>query len=299
MKLIPNPRPFVLLWTGLVLASVLIVGFFGLNYGIDFTGGTLLERGLPGQVTGEDVRQALAGVEGMDLNRTVIQPLDTEVAGQTVIIIRTGDLTNEQIQQIDGRLAESFGDVDTRRTDFVGPVVGRELIRQSLWALVLGALGILLYLTFRFEVRFGLAAVLGVTHDVLVTLAALALLRTEIDTPFVAAILTVLGYSLNNTIVIFDRIRENLSFRKKESLNELVNNSVRQTMTRTINTNLTTLFVLIALLLFGGPTIRDFTMTLTIGLLVGTFSSVFLAPSIWLILQGEKQPEPAHASSRA
>lgn len=297
MKLIRQPQPFVVAWAVIMIASISIFALVGMNMGVDFTGGTLLERGLPGEFTAADVREVLDTSHDADLGSSVIQPLEGERPGETVVIIRTGELTNDQITKIDVLLAEQFGGVENRRTEVVGPVVGSELVSKSVWALVLSSLAIVLYLTFRFEYRFGIAAVLGVTHDVLVVIAFLALFRTEIDTPFVAAILTVLGYSLNNTIVIFDRIRENLSLRKKEPFVEIADKSVRQSMTRTINTNVTTVLVLGALLVLGGPTIRDFTLTLLLGVLVGTVSSVFFAPSIWVALQ--RGPRQTAAKVRA
>lgn len=289
MRLIRGAQTGTIIWAIVMVVAIALFAMMGLNQGIDFTGGTLLERAIPGQVSSEQVRTALDSIAGMDMSSAVIQPLtEGERSNLTVMIIRTGELTNDQILLVDDALATEFGEVENRRTEVVGPVVGGELVRQSVWAVVLSAIGVLIYLSLRFEYRFGIAAVLAVLHDVLVVLTALALMRTEINTPFVAAILTVVGYSLNNTIVIFDRIRENLGFRKKESLVELANRSVVQTLSRTINTTISTLLVLVALLIWGGPTIRDFTLTLLLGIGVGTISSIFYAPSLWLILHRER-----------
>lgn len=285
MRFIRSARPLVILWAAVLVLSVICVAAVGLNRGIDFTGGTLLERGLPNNVTSIDVQSALQDVEEIDIGSTVIQNVTGDNEEGTIVIIRTGELTNGEIAVVDEALAEQFSEVDNRRTEVVGPVVGSELVRQSIWALVLAAVGVLVYVSFRFEYRFGIAAIGAVLHDVFVVLAVLALLRTEIDTPFVAAILTVVGYTLNNTIVIFDRVRENLSFRKKESLLELLNKSIAQTLSRSINTSITTMLVLLSLLLLGGATIRDFTLTLLLGVVVGTVSSLFFAPALWLIMQ--------------
>lgn len=285
------------LWALVIAASIAVWAVSGMNMGIDFTGGTLLERGFIGEVTAEEVRSVLADAPGIDSGSVVIQPVDgAERTGETLMQIRTGELTNAQIAQVDALLAAEFGEVSNRLTEVVGPVVGGELVRSALWALVLSAIAVLIYLAVRFEYRFGIAAVLGVTHDVIFVLAALALMKTEINMPFIAAILTVVGYSLNNTIVVFDRIRENLSFRKKESLLEIVNKSVTQTLGRTIHTATTTLLVLFALLFLGGATLQDFTLSLVIGVVVGTLCSFFFAPAIWLLLQRER---PSRVEERA
>lgn len=291
MTLIGNHRVFVGLWSVIMVSSLALFAFVGLNYGLDFTGGTILERSLPGDVTTGEIRQLLTANTPLDFSSAVIQRAASEQPGQSVIIIRTTELTNEQITQIDKVLSEAYGSVDKRRTEVVGPVIGRQLIRNALLALLLSAVGVLAYLSVRFEYRFGLAALLAVLHDVFFVVGAMSLLRTEINTPFVAAILTVIGYSLNNSIIIFDRVRENLAIRKNEPFLDLVNRSVRQTLARTVNTSLTTLLALLAVWVLGGSTIRDFILALVIGLVVGTFSSIFLAPSLWLAMQ--REPEAA------
>lgn len=288
MTFIRNERALVGVWAILVAVSLAIIFLVGPNLGLDFTGGTLLERGIAGDVSAGEIRTTLGAGTDIDFSGAVIQRLSSDQDDESLILIRTGELTNAQIGQIDRVLEESFGTVESRRTQVVGPVIGSELIRNAILALVLSAAAMVVYLSLRFEYRFGLAVLWGVVHDVLVVVAALCLLRTEINTAFVAAILTVAGYSLNNTIIIFDRVRENLAFRKKEPLLELVNTSIRQTLGRTINTTITTLCALIALLIFGGSTIQDFIVTLLIGVSIGTISSLFFSPSIWLIMQREK-----------
>ena len=184
---------------------------------------------------------------------------------------------------IDDSLSKHFGEVQARRTEMVGPVVGQELVKQALMALLLAAIGMLIYLSFRFEYRFATVAVLAVLHDALIVLGIFALLAKEINSPFIASILTVVGYSVNNTIVIFDKIRENMSFRKRESWAELANKSINETLTRSINTSLTTLLAVLALFFFGGATIQDFVLALLLGIVVGTYSSVFVAGPLWVV----------------
>lgn len=270
-----------------IAAAALIVAFNGLNLGIDFRGGTLLERGLPGVVTADEVREALAdpSLAELDLGRSVIQPLEESGARETVMLIRTPALEGtEGVEAIDAVLEARFGGVSVRRTEMVGPVIGRELVGRALLALALAAVGMLVYVSLRFEYRFALAAVVALVHDVFLVLAVVSLAGIEVTSAFVAAMLTLVGYSINATIVVFDRVRENLSLRKG-SLDEIVNLSVRQSLARCINTSLTTLFVVGSLYFFGGSTIKDLTLTLLVGIVAGTYSSIFFSSSVWLVLR--------------
>jgi preprotein translocase subunit SecF len=266
---------------GLILLSIILLITPGLNWGVDFTGGTLMERGFERPVTAGEIREVLGAVQlaDIDLVKSVIQPVENNRAA----LIRTQTLTSEQIQVIDDSLSKHFGEVQARRTEMVGPVVGQELVKQALMALLLAAIGMLIYLSFRFEYRFATVAVLAVLHDALIVLGIFALLAKEINSPFIASILTVVGYSVNNTIVIFDKIRENMSFRKRESWAELANKSINETLTRSINTSLTTLLAVLALFFFGGATIQDFVLALLLGIVVGTYSSVFVAGPLWVV----------------
>jgi preprotein translocase subunit SecF len=266
---------------GLIVLSIILLITPGLNWGVDFTGGTLMERGFERPVTAGEIREVLGAVQlaDIDLVKSVIQPVENNRAA----LIRTQTLTSEQIQVIDDSLSKHFGEVQARRTEMVGPVVGQELVKQALMALLLAAIGMLIYLSFRFEYRFATVAVLAVLHDTLIVLGIFALLAKEINSPFIASILTVVGYSVNNTIVIFDKIRENMSFRKRESWAELANKSINETLTRSINTSLTTLLAVLALFFFGGATIQDFVLALLLGIVVGTYSSVFVAGPLWVV----------------
>lgn len=266
---------------GLIVLSIILLITPGLNWGVDFTGGTLMERGFERPITAGEIREVLGAVQlaDIDLVKSVIQPVENNRAA----LIRTQTLTSEQIQVIDDSLSKHFGEVQARRTEMVGPVVGQELVKQALMALLLAAIGMLIYLSFRFEYRFATVAVLAVLHDTLIVLGIFALLAKEINSPFIASILTVVGYSVNNTIVIFDKIRENMSFRKRESWAELANKSINETLTRSINTSLTTLLAVLALFFFGGATIQDFVLALLLGIVVGTYSSVFVAGPLWVV----------------
>lgn len=281
----------------LVILSIIFLIKPGLNWGVDFTGGTLMERGFERPITAGEIRNVLGSLslDGIDLVKSVIQPMENNRAA----LIRTQILTNEQIQVIDAGLREHFGEIDVRRTEMVGPVVGQELVKQALMALLLAAIGMLVYLSFRFEYRFATVAVLAVLHDAIIVLGIFALFSKEINSPFIASILTVVGYSVNNTIVIFDKIRENVGLRKRESWAEVANNSINETLTRSINTSLTTLLAVLALFFFGGATIQDFVLALLLGIVVGTYSSVFVAGPLWVVWKNwddrRKSVKPARA----
>lgn len=282
---------------GLVLLSIILLITPGLNWGVDFTGGTLMERGFDRPITAGEIREVLGAVDlgNTDLVKSVIQPVENNRAA----LIRTQTLTSEQIQVIDASLSNHFGEVQARRTEMVGPVVGQELVKQALMALLLAAIGMLIYLSFRFEYRFAAVAVLAVLHDAIIVLGIFALLAKEINSPFIASILTVVGYSVNNTIVIFDKIRENMSFRKRESWGELANKSINETLTRSINTSLTTLLAVLALFFFGGATIQDFVLALLLGIVVGTYSSVFVAGPLWVSWKNWDDRRKATKTARA
>lgn len=263
----------------LVLISLFTLFVPGLNLGVDFTGGTILEREVDRNVSTSGVRKILdAAVPDMDLSGAVVQILDAP----NQFMIRTRELDNADIIRIDQAFSAEYGDLIELRTDVVGPVVGKELVQKALLAVIISSLGILAYITLRFEYRFATVAVLCLLHDIVIVLGFFAITGREVNSPFVAAILTVLGYSINDTIVIFDRIRENLRLQKKESNEELVARSLNQSLNRTINTSITTLVVVLMLVIFGGSAIRDFALALTIGVVLGTYSSLMLAGPLWL-----------------
>lgn len=277
----------------LVIIALGLGAFFirGFVLGIDFTGGTILERGLPKAVTAQEIREVLAGTE-MDLSSAVVQPLGD---GREVLI-RAHALSSEEIKLLDDALRQAYGEVQVRRTELVGPTIGEELVGQSLIAVLLGCLGVLAYVSVRFQPSQGVAAIIALIHDVLVTVSVFLLLGKEVNGSFIAALLTIIGYSINNTIVVFDRVRENLKFSPdRRDLVRLVNESIYQTLGRTINTSITTLIAVLALFLFGGTTIKDFTLALLVGLVAGTYSSVFIAGPLWTAWRLQKDKDLAAA----
>lgn len=251
----------------------------GLNFGIDFKGGILLEvRNKSGPADISTMRRTLGA---LNLGEVTLQ----EFGQPTDVLIRVERQTGGEKAQIAAiaKIKTALGsNVDYRRTEFVGPQVGRELIWAGFWAMVLALLGILIYVWFRFEWQFSVAAILALSHDILLTLGFFAVLRLEFNLATVAALLTVAGYSINDTVVVFDRVRENLRKYKKMPLAELMNKSINQTLSRTVLTSVTTLLAIIALVVFGGQVIRDFSLALVWGVVIGTYSSICLAVPILL-----------------
>ena len=245
-----------------------------MNFGIDFTGGTMISLRFPGPVSVHDVRDVLAA---HGLEQSVIQK-----SGKNDIYIRTEEIERNLRVKIIDELKDKFGQVELLEADTIGPVIGKELRLQALWALLLASLGIIIYVSFRFEFKYAIAALLALYHDAIITTGIIALLWRNIETPFIAAILTIMGYSINDTIVIFDRIRENKKkyAGKKKKFSEIVNISVSETLARSINTVLTTIIIVLCVLFFAGGTIKDFALVLLIGFAVGAYSSVFLASPI-------------------
>lgn len=266
-------------WIGFsVLVTLLgVVSLFvrGLNLGIDFTGGSLLDLRFGQPQTIESVREAL----GPDHQKAGIKLASLD--GREVLVT-TAALPEEERVRLFEILKARLGDFEALRVEQVQGVISGELTRQALGSVAVASVLQLIYITFRFEFRFGVAAVIALLHDSLITLGLFSLLGTEVGAPFIAAILTVLGYSIMDTIVIFDRIRENLKFRKKESLRDLINRSISQSLRRSLLTSATTLVATLAILIFGGQTTKDFALALAIGIAAGTYSSIFVASPIWL-----------------
>ena len=272
----------ILVGIGWMIFNVVSIGSWQ-EYGVDFTGGSLIQVRFQQTATAAQLRAALGGSQAPPITRfgeenefTIRAPLE----GDDVETVRVG--IQDQLQTAFGNDAFTI-----LRTETVSPKVGEELERNALLAILYSFVLTLIYIAFRFEFRFGLAAVIATAHDILITLGFLAIFRVEIALPTVAAILTIVGYSLNDTIVVFDRVRENLNAKggRREDPKELINRSINETLPRTVLTSGTTLAVLFALLVVGGAVIRDFTMVLILGVTVGTYSSIFVASPALLEIQ--------------
>ncbi len=284
-------RKIAMAVSGLVLLiSVGLLVVKGLNFGIDFTGGTLVEVKFTQAPKIADVRTSLAPA---GYEQAIIQ----EFGSPEEILIRVQNDDGEKSAVISTAILDALGSsfgadgVEMRRVEFVGPQVGEELTRAGIMAVMIAMLAILVYVTVRFELRFALGADAALLHDVTIVLGLFALGGKEFTLPVVAALLTVIGYSLNDTIVVFDRIRENLAANRKkkypDSESIVVNASINQTLGRTLMTSLTTLLVVAALFFLGGEVIHDFAFALIAGIVVGTYSSIFIASPVMMALQGK------------
>ncbi len=264
----------------LILIAIGSLVIQGLNLGIDFVSGTRLDLQFTKQVDLEKARDALKdlGYEqpnvrlGGDQNNIVIFRLDRKIE-------------KKEVDQISQKLTEMFQNKPTVQEQTVDPIVGKEIAKNAFYALLIASVGIVIYIAFRFEYRFAIAAILTLAHDAFLTVGLFSVLQLEVDLTFVAAILTIVGYSINDTIVIFDRIRENMDRSQPKTWDELVqlvNASISQTLVRSINTVLTVLFGAVALMFLGGESIRNFSLALFFGLIFGAYSSIFLASQIWI-----------------
>lgn len=275
-------RPAIILSGVLLLISLASLGVRGLNFGIDFTGGTLVEVGYPQATELEPVRSALAGA---GFGSAVVQHFGTT---QDVLIrlAPEGDLSEAELStRVFRALQQASGeDIDLRRVEFVGPQVGEELTEQGGLAMLIALGAILIYVALRFEYRFAVGSVAALAHDVLITLGFFSVTQMEFDLTVLAAVLAVIGYSLNDTIVVFDRIRENFRKMRKGTAKAVVNASINQTLSRTLMTSGTTLLVLLVLFFLGGELIHAFSTALIVGIVVGTYSSIYVASTAALAL---------------
>lgn len=270
----------------------LLIGFGsivtrGFNLGIDFTGGSIVDLTFENPVNVAQVRDVL---KEHDMGNSIIQLENSD--GKTEansVLIRTGVVEDTELRATMNDLQSKLGNYQIQRVEQVGATIGSELVQQAAMAIVLSWVLMIAYITFRFEFKFAIAAIIALIIDVLVVLSYFSLFQMEMDSSFVAALLTVVGYSVNSTIVIFDRIRENLKIhRRSESLGEMVDNSIWQCMTRTIYTVATSLFAIVSIFLFGGETIHNFSFAMLVGFASGAYTSIFLAGPMWMFLKNKK-----------
>ena len=260
--------------TVLIILSILLVLFRGLNFGIDFAGGVLMEVRFEEKIDVASFRQV---INDDDFGELVIQNFDEN----TILIKVSADSKREDqikvVAAIKERIEEVYRFVDYRKVDFVGPQIGSELIVKGIAALILGLSLVMVYIWIRFDWQFGVGAILALIHDVVLTFGFFALTNLEFNLSSIAAILTVIGYSINDSVVIFDRVRENLRKYKKMEIIKLLNLSINSTLSRTVLTAGTTLLALLSLILFGGDVLRSFSCAMFFGVVVGTYSSIYIA----------------------
>lgn len=285
-----NYYKYLFAFSGLILvAGIVSLAVFGLKLGIDFKGGTVTEIEFNQTFDQDKVRSVLDAGE--------IKNYQLQLTGEKGLIIRTESLEKEQHDKISADIKAQVGEFTEKRFDSFGPTVGDDLKKKAIYQLLLVSLGIVIYIAYAFRKvnrpmtswQFGISAIVSLLHDLLIVLGIFSLLghfyNVEIDSLFVTAMLTVLGFSVHDTIIVFDRIRENLRVYAGQSTEFIVNHSISQTLVRSLNTSLTVLFVLLAMLLFGGESIRFFVLALFIGIAAGTYSSIFVAAPMLVLIQ--------------
>ncbi len=295
--IIGNRRWGYLLSLLVVVPGALALAFWGINFGIDFTGGTLLNLRLGEDASLDQVRATLRPFGHADavIQKSADRPRE--------VLVRTRPLDEEQTARLEAAFAREYGGAEVLRAERVGPTIGRELRQRAIQAVVIGLVLQVIYITIRFRsLRFALAADIALVHDLLVVVGIFALTRREVDSSFVAVLLTVVGYSINDTVVILDRIRENINLRLREPFDRLVNRSMLEVLVRSLTTGFGAIVALVLLYFFGGPTLRDFVFGLGLGVVTGTYSSLFVASPVlveWQRLSERRQRRPAEAAEGA
>ncbi len=273
-------------WLGISVVVIVIslagLIFRGLNLGIDFTGGSLIQVKFANEVTNVEFGQFLDGLSSEYSQfgpGRIVQEIE-----ENEFLVRTLELSEEEKTQVLERLKE-LGKYEILKSEKVGAAIGKELKINGLYALLIGSALIVLYITFRFEFKFAIAAIVALLHDIIIAVGIIAILGYEVNTPFIAAVLTILGYSINDTIVVFDRIRETHRRHKGLGLTEVIDDSINSVMKRSINTSITTFLAVAAILFFGGASLQTFMTTLLVGVVAGTYSSIFVASPVVYVLE--------------
>lgn len=272
----------------LVLLSIFLICTKGLNFGIDFSGGILIEARMSDKVEMSEVRKVLEG----KVKEVQIQDVDNSIDDKSDILIRIASDDKEQsevVKIIQDSLSQNFPDISYRKIDYVGPQIGAELIKNGLLALVISFFFILVYIWIRFDWQFGIGGIIALIHDAIITVGFYSITQIEFNTTSIAALLTVIGYSINDSVVIYDRIRENLRKYKKMELFDIINSSTNSTLSRTLITSGVTLFSLVALILFGGDALFSFSIATFFGIVIGTYSSLYIAAPILLYFDPRKK----------
>jgi preprotein translocase subunit SecF len=269
------------IWLSISLCVIAVGLFFlvkdGLNFGIDFRGGTSVVIEMGQEFDKQPVE---------NLVRKHVSDAVTNTVDGTKIEIRSNNFDSTKVSEMFAELKETYNLTDEAllEEELIGAAIGRELTNRALIALTIATFAMLLYVAVRFEIKFGIAAIIALIHDVLITLSVYTILQIPVNSPFIAAMLTIIGYSINDTIVVFDRIRENLKTMRRADVTEVANISVTQTLSRSINTTLTTLITIVAVYFFV-PSVRDFAFPIIIGILSGSYSSIFIASPVWVMLK--------------
>ncbi|MFC0473633.1 protein translocase subunit SecF [Halalkalibacter kiskunsagensis] len=282
---VQHRKKFFIFSGAFTLLGIILLLTLGLNLGIDFESGSRVDLLAQETLTTEAVEE--------EFSKVGLSPDDIQLAGdrnEMASVGFIGVLTPGEITEIQAHFATEYGNEPSVST--VDPIIGHELARNALLAVLIASIGIIIYVTIRFELLYGIAAIVALLHDAFFIIAVFSLLQIEVNVPFIAAVLTIVGYSINDTIVTFDRIRENMKLAKRvkdfDDLAKIVNTSLVQTLARSINTVLTVVFAAAAIFIFGGEAIRSFAFALLVGLVAGTYSSMFLASQLWLIWKAKQ-----------
>lgn len=292
------------IWFAISLVIIVIgLGMFfvnGMNLGIDFVGGTMIQYNLKEEFDTNDISDALKDIEidGEKLDAEIIKTGINETKDQEVIIRTKHSMKSDERKIIENILVDQYPNAEFREVSQYSASVGEEIKQKAVLAVLIAAAGMLLYISVRFEVVYGLAAITALLHDVLILLAVYVVFRIPVNSAFIAAVLTVVGYSINDTIVVFDRIRENVKFEKRPDYFEVANKSLNQTIVRSINTSLTTLFVIGSLYFLGVDAIKELALPLMAGVIAGTYSSIFIASPIWALWKRFRSDKQKHYASQ-
>jgi preprotein translocase SecF subunit len=287
------------IWFGasllIMLVGLVVILTQGLNYGIDFTGGTMLQVELGKTVSVSEIENVL---KPFDLKPDILHVGEEKTE---VMIKTTKALETSKRDEVFAALANEY---KLKPEAFIsseqfGPAVGEELQRNAFFAILIASAGMLIYITLRFQFVYGASAIIALLHDILILISVYAIFRIPVNSPFIAAILTVVGYSINDTIVVFDRIRETIKGKKKESYADIANTSIKSTLARSINTSFTTVIVISGLYVFGVESVKTFALPLIVGISVGTFSSIFIASPIWALVMDHQAKKDNHYSAPA
>lgn len=278
LKIIEKTKLWFAISIIVILIGIINCAARGLNFGIDFTGGSVITVKIDAKYNIEDVRNIAVKYD----SGAIVQAVEGNE-----ITIRGNSFTDVQISQMVSELKDKYQlkDNPLLSSDRIGPSIGNELRKSAIISMLVAAALMLVYITIRFEFKSGLSAIAALIHDVLITISVYAILQIPLNSSFIAAILTILGYSINDTIVVFDRIRENKKLGRYKDYTTLANASITQTMSRSINTVLTTLFTITAIYILGVPAIKEFALPIIIGILSGTYSSIFIASPLWVLLK--------------
>ncbi|MCK9444621.1 MAG: protein translocase subunit SecF [Tissierellaceae bacterium] len=283
MDVLKHRKIFAIMSILIIIVGILMFAIKGLNYGIDFTGGTLIQIDIGEFISVNEIRDI---IDGYDREASILH------AGKDkneVIIKSTLDLTNDEIRTIINSFTEKYNlDKDNFQSEKFGPYMGKEIRNKALLSTLIATVLMLIYISWRFEFSFGIAAVVALIHDVLIMFSFYSIFRISINSSFIAAILTVLGYSINDTIVIFDRMRENIKLYPRKSTEDIINSSIKQSLTRTIYTSLTTFIAVLVLYVLGVEDVKILALPLMIGIIAGTYSSLFIASPLWYELKNRK-----------